>query len=390
MKADFDPRKFAEEALRNAREANPPEPLPPLSWIDTSSWDQGPDPEREWFIRDRIPIRQPTLLSGEGAVGKSLLTLHLLAATALGRDWLGMLPDPGPAWYFGAEDDELELRIRLIGIKRHFGASYEDLAEAGFRMKSLYGEDAVLGAPNRSGIIEPTQLYQQIFEEACDVRPKCIALDASADMFAGNEIDRSQVRQFVGLLRKLAGACNGAVILLSHPSITGVNSGSGLSGSTAWHNSVRSRLYLTSPKAEPGEPPDSDLRELSHKKSNYGPVGNAIVLRYKNGLFLPEAGSSSFEKAERELKAEDAFLAGLRKLIDEGQSPSPQTTSVYYAPRLMIKVANGFRLKELEAAQGRLLDKRQVHVRKEGKPSRQTPKLYPGPPADARAEQVHH
>jgi hypothetical protein len=40
----------------------------------------------------------------------------------------------------------------------------------------LYGEDAVLGAPNRSGIIEPTQLYQQIFEEACDVRPKCIAL----------------------------------------------------------------------------------------------------------------------------------------------------------------------------------------------------------------------
>ena len=68
MKADFDPRKFAEEALRNAREANPPEPLPPLSWIDTSSWDQGPDPEREWFIRDRIPIRQPTLLSGEGAV----------------------------------------------------------------------------------------------------------------------------------------------------------------------------------------------------------------------------------------------------------------------------------------------------------------------------------
>jgi RecA-family ATPase len=300
-----------------------------------------------------------------------------------------MLPDAGPAWYFGAEDDELELRIRLIGIKRHFGASYEDLAEAGFRMKSLYGDDAVLGAPNRAGIIEPTQLYQQIFEEACDVRPKCIALDASADMFAGNEIDRSQVRQFVGLLRKLAGACNGAVILLSHPSITGVNSGSGLSGSTAWHNSVRSRLYLTSPKAEPGEPPDSDLRELSHKKSNYSPVGTSLVLRYKNGLFLPEAGLSSFEKAERELKAEGAFLSGLQRLHDQGQPLSPQTNSSYYAPRLIGSTEKGFRLKEFEAAQERLLEKRQVHVRKEGKPSRQSPRLYPGPPPDVQVEKVH-
>jgi hypothetical protein len=128
---------------------------------------------------------------------------------------------------------------------------------------------------------------------------------------------------------------------------------------------------------------------LSHKKSNYGPVGTALVLRYKNGLFLPEAGSSSFEKAERELKAEGAYLAGLQKLIDEGQSPSPQTTSVYYAPRLIGKVANGFRVKELEAAQGRLLDKRQVHVRKEGKPSRQSPRLYPGPPPDVQVEQIH-
>ena len=88
-------------------------------------------------------------------------------------------------------------------------------------MKSLFGEDALLGAPNGRGLIEPTPLFHQLFEEASTVKPKVIALDASADVFGGNEIDRSQVRQFVGVqLRKLAGATDGAVILLSHPSLT--------------------------------------------------------------------------------------------------------------------------------------------------------------------------
>jgi CHC2 zinc finger len=48
------------------------------------------------------------------------------------------------------------------------------------------------------------------------------------------------------------------------------------------------RIYLTSPAAEEGEQPDTDLRELRFKKNNYGPVSESIVLRYRNGLFLPE------------------------------------------------------------------------------------------------------
>src|SRR5262249_13005058 len=58
--------------------------------------------KRRWHVLDRIPICQPELLSGEGSIGKSLLILHLLASTALGRDWLGFLPEPGPSWYLGS------------------------------------------------------------------------------------------------------------------------------------------------------------------------------------------------------------------------------------------------------------------------------------------------
>jgi len=165
----FDPRSFLPLATQRAVEPKPPRP--PLAWIDVSSWDSIPVPEREWLVRDRIPLRQPTLFSGEGAVGKSLIILHLLASIALGRDWLGLLPEEGPAWYVGAEDDARELHIRLSALQKHYNITYADLVAAGFRMLSLFGEDAVLATPNRLGIIEPTELYQQIFERRSDLLP---------------------------------------------------------------------------------------------------------------------------------------------------------------------------------------------------------------------------
>src|SRR5262249_22261244 len=37
----------------------------------------------QWLVLDRIPMRQPTLISGEGAIGKSILLLQLQAAGVL-------------------------------------------------------------------------------------------------------------------------------------------------------------------------------------------------------------------------------------------------------------------------------------------------------------------
>src|SRR4051812_7222476 len=69
----------------------------PLPFIDMSTWDSTPPPKRLWHVEHYIPTRQPTLLSGEGAIGKSILMLQLLASTVLGRDWIGLQPALGPA-----------------------------------------------------------------------------------------------------------------------------------------------------------------------------------------------------------------------------------------------------------------------------------------------------
>src|SRR6266446_483185 len=42
---------------------------PGLRFLDISDWDTAAVPPREWAVQDRIPLRQVSLLSGEGAIG---------------------------------------------------------------------------------------------------------------------------------------------------------------------------------------------------------------------------------------------------------------------------------------------------------------------------------
>ena len=37
------------------------------------------------------------------------------------------MPEPGPAFYLGAEDDEEEIHIRLAAIAKHYGVTFKDL-----------------------------------------------------------------------------------------------------------------------------------------------------------------------------------------------------------------------------------------------------------------------
>ena len=103
--------------------------LEPIRWLDMSAWDIEPIPERKWAIRDRVPLNQAGLFSGEGGAGKSILELMKNVAHVTGKDWLGSMPEPGPAFYLGAEDDKDELHIRLAAIAKHYGVTFNELIE---------------------------------------------------------------------------------------------------------------------------------------------------------------------------------------------------------------------------------------------------------------------
>jgi RecA-family ATPase len=348
----------------------------PLPFADISAWrvDQGV-PARDWAVRDVFPRRNVVLLSGEGSAGKSLLALQLAVAHVLGRDWIGTLPEPGPVIVLSAEEEADELHRRLADILRYYRSDFDTIC-GHLHLLSLAGEDAVLGHADRGGLMQPTPLYRRLMKAATLIRPVLIVVDTAADVFAGSEIDRAQVRQFISMLRRLAIEANAYVLICSHPSLSGINSGSGISGSTAWHNSVRARAYLTAPKTERDDEPDPTLRLLEFKKSNYGPVSHSLALRWDRGVYRPVGGPAALDRLAREQAAERLFLALLDRFNASGRHVTQKEAARNYAPTAFAKEADakaqGFRKADLEAAMRRLFDKGQIVVQTYGPPCRGT------------------
>ncbi|WP_167772047.1 AAA family ATPase [Bradyrhizobium frederickii] len=350
-----------------------------LPWLDMTGWDGRAIPERKWAIKDRVPLRQAGLFSGEGGTGKSIIELMKNVAHVTAKDWLGTLPEPGPAFYLGAEDDQDEIHIRLAAIAQHYGVTFRDLTDGGLHVLPLLGQDATLVAPTKSGKVELTALYRRLYEAAGDIKPRNISIDTLSRAFSGNEIDRVQVYAFAMHMQALAKVADGSVTVLSHPSLQGINSGSGLSGSTAWHGAFRFRQYLKGVKGEDGEQADNDLRELEFKKNQYGPRGETLVLRYQRGLFLPEGGASSLDKLAREAKTEETFLDLLRRFAGQGRNVSATPTAPNYAPTAFADDPDakrlGFRKADFKDAMARLFSAGKVHIENYGRPSRPASRL---------------
>jgi RecA-family ATPase len=67
-----------------------------------------------------------------------------------------------------------------------------------------------------------TPLLTKIENHIRDLGAICTVLDTSADVFGGDEINRSQVRQFIGLLKGICLRTGSTILLLSHPSVAGM------------------------------------------------------------------------------------------------------------------------------------------------------------------------
>ena len=244
-----------------------------------------------------LPMMNVTLLSGDGGIGKSLLALQLAAAVVTSSAWLDFDVVSGSVIYMSAEDDLDELHIRLAEICAAEGREVAQLG--GLELVPLAGRDAVLAAEDhRKGRLAETPLLGKLRGAMEVVNPALLVVDNLADVFAGNENVRPFAKHFIGMLRGLAIANGCALLLLGHPSLSGLNSGSGMSGSTAWHNSVRSRLYLTAKRDKNGdaeEETDPDQRWLKAMKANYAALAEPISLRWLAGQFVRAEPGKAFD-----------------------------------------------------------------------------------------------
>lgn len=384
-------RPSAERETPTYQDAPPPAeptdaaPLPTLTVVNATSFADTEPPPREWHVRGLIPKHEITMLSGDGGTGKSLLALQLAVATATGTEWVGSFPSTGRVLFVSAEDDIGELHRRLATIARVQGVQIAELDKLEFL--PLAGKDAVLATPlRRDGPLSPTRLFEALRAEIKARRPDLLILDTLADLFGGDEIKRPHARQFIGLLRRLALEFGLTVLLLAHPSLDGIRSGTGTSGSTAWSNSVRSRLYFARPPSADDDSSDDDMRILTTKKANYGRVGETRVLRWQDGVFTLD-GAARADRLEADAADDRTFLDILADFERTGRSASP-TLSSTYAPTLFAAHPRANRLSKarLASAMERLFAADRIHTEVSGPPSRRRSRIVAGPALSKQPE----
>ena len=337
-------------------------PVVPLPWtlIDPADWIGLPTPEREWALDGWIPARQATYLTGSGSAGKSLLMQQLCTCLALGLPFLGVPTKPMIALYVTCEDDVDELHRRQKAICETLEVDVRDLSGK-LHLVSLVGvignELAAFDAHNRMSV---TAAHRQLVSTVENTGAGFVVLDNVAHFFAGNENIRVQVAAFVNLLNQLAQS-GPALLLLGHPN----KAGDAFSGSTAWENQVRSRLFLSTAKAVGDAAADPDARVLSRGKANYAKTGATLAMRWHRWSFVGDAGPAQAEAhrlTAAQNEADDAvFLDCLRVRCGQQRAVSEKRGS-NYAPTVFAKLpeVKGIGKARFEAAMNRLFRSRSI------------------------------
>jgi len=252
-------------------------------------------PERNWIISHWL-THGPTLLAGQGGIGKTLLAQMIGTAIAMGRPYIDEVKEPANVLFWACEDDHDELWRRQIAICNHMDIPMSVLEDKLIVEPRLGLDNALM----LQQFAQPTwtPLRQELRQQVNDYKASVLIVDNIGQCFGGNENDRHHVTAFLSGLVGLSDSPL-AVLMLGHPAKA---AGSEYSGSTAWETAVRMRWYmgttLPDQKPEEGEEPDSAIRYLCKRKANYSQL-DYRVLTYTDGAYAcdaPKSGPSFAQK----------------------------------------------------------------------------------------------
>jgi RecA-family ATPase len=364
LRSDFI-RQQTEDAATGAAKANGHDAPARLELFDPTTLMGFPVPDREWIVAPWIPLRRATGIYGAPGAGKTLLMQMLCTAAAIGKPWLGLHVRRCKSVLLYCEDDEDEMHYRQEAINHLYGCTYADLGKMRW-LPRLGDDNTLMSFENGRGI--RTQLFQQVLTEVKGHGALILVVDTLPDVFAGNEIDRSHARQFVqGCLALIARELGGSVIACAHPSLTGINTGSGNSGSTGWPGAFRSHLYLHPPKTDPdqgGDPTGTDERVLTRKKSNWAKAGETIEMRWCDGAFISNQPPAGILGSIERRSCERVFLDLVARLAAQGRYISHHPRTGNYAPKTfaMQPDRERFTKQDFERAMHALFDQKKIKV----------------------------
>lgn len=295
-------------------------------FLNLADWTDREVPDRHFLVPGLIPDCCVTALYGDGGAGKTLLALWLMVCMASrgSKLWLGERVAGWKSVGLFSEDDEHEIVRRLQRICAAEGLNFSAVAPMISALPGVGMETVVAGFAD-TGELVITPLMFALIERAKAEGAHLLVIDYAASVFGGNEIDRWQVSEFMRRLNAIARENQIAILLLGHPSQSGMAGGRGTSGSTAWRNQSRSFLHLTVDDTQ-DDPDGRRLLTLTHSKSNYSRAGRTFRIASDGARFdILDAHDGPVVKVRgpRLSGAQKVALLSLRKAVIEAGEASP-------------------------------------------------------------------
>ena len=338
----FDALELLLSSASNPAASSLPFALVPFADLTTA---EPPPPAFVW--EGLIPVGHVTLLAAHGGTGKSMIALMLVVAVALGLPLFGIPTRRDIVAFYSGEDGAGLLRYRLRLVCRAMGVNVDDLAGRLFILNAtdydptLFTE--VTAGGRREGVTTAAYAGLREFIAANDV--SFVVVDNASDAYDASEIDRARVRGFMRALARIARERDAGVLLLAHVD-KGTSRGErddseGYSGSTAWHNSARSRLFMSRDK--------EGALLLRHQKCNVGKLREPLRLVWPDGG-IPQA-DEAFGPVVQGI-ADRGQTKALLKLIAEftsrGEFVTSATSSRTHAGKLLHRESTYPKLKDAE------------------------------------------
>lgn len=295
----------------------PPQAPSAFSVVPMAGLEGARSDQPAFIVGPLIPRGVVTMLGAHGGTGKTMLAATFAAHVACGEPWGPYTFAHGRVLFVTLEDPGARIKAMLARVAAHYRLSAAAIED---RVSILDGSatDATLAVESSDftgkRLIE-TAAMAELRELATGF--DLIVIDNASDAFSGNENERRQVRQFVrGMLGGIARETGAGLLLLAHVDKAAAKFGAqrnSYSGSTAWHNSARSRIALVE---------TDGAVELVHEKLNFGRKSEPLPLRWTDHGLLEPSAVSSGEVHGAPALAHDAaqVLDALQAAIKRGQS----------------------------------------------------------------------
>jgi KaiC/GvpD/RAD55 family RecA-like ATPase len=178
--------------------------------------DEASIPPRDWIIPGLLLKRNVSLLVAPPGSGKSLFTLQLAIAVALGMVWAGWTPRKREkVLVINAEDDMDEMRRRLAAAAREMKVDVADLE--GWLFLAEAPESIVIARmDSRSKSVVRTPLVEDLVKTIEAEGIGFVVADPFAETFEGDENSNSEVKWAGVLWREVARRTGCALMLVHH------------------------------------------------------------------------------------------------------------------------------------------------------------------------------